>query len=91
MGSKTNLQVVRAWASGRSANGGHLSTDGTDLFSYRLKIGHNTGSSAVLADFTAGGGSYYSQTTSCHVGLARRVADVIMHPLVWCESPLSKS
>ena len=91
MGSKTNLQVVRAWASGQSANGGHLSTDGTDLFSYALKIGHNTGSSAVLADFTAGGGAFCSQTTSCHVGLARRVADVIMHPLVWAQSPLSKS
>ena len=91
MGSKTNLQVVRAWASGQVASGGNLSTDGTDLFSYRLKIGHNTGSSAVLADFTAGGGAFHSQTTSCHVGLARRVADVIMHPLVWARSPLSKS
>ena len=91
MGSKTNLQVVRAWASGQSANGGNLSTDGTDLHSYSLKIGHNTGSSAVLADFTAGGGAFHSQTTSCHVGLARRVADVVMHPLVWAQSPLSKS
>ena len=87
---KTNLQVVRSWAAGIPAVAGHLSTDGTDLFSYALKIGHNTGTSAVLADFTAGGGTYYSQTTSCHVGLARRVADVIMHPLVWRESPLSK-
>ena len=91
MGSKTNLQVVRAWARGQSANGGNLSTDGTDLWSYGLKIGHNTGSSAVLSDFTAGGGAFHSQTTSCHVGLARRVADVVMHPLVWAQSPLSKS
>ena len=91
MPSQTNLQVVRAWASGQAARAGNLSTDGSDLWSYGLKIGHNTGSSAVLADFTAGGGAFHSQTTSCHVGLARRVADVIMHPLVWARSPLSKS
>ena len=91
MAKSNNTQVVRAWTAGQSASAGNLSTDGTSLWSYRLKIGHNTGSSAVAADFTAGGGAFHSQTTSCHVGLARRVADVIMHPLVWARSPLSKS
>ena len=91
MAKSNNTQVVRAWTAGQSASAGNLSTDGISLWSYRLKIGHNTGSSAVLADFTAGGGAFHSQTTSCHVGLARRVADVIMPPLVWARSPLSKS
>jgi|TARA_Y100000593_G_C4179262_1_gene271194 hypothetical protein len=91
MAKSNNTQVIRAWTAGQSASAGNLSTDGTSLWSYRLKIGHNTGSSAVAADFTAGGGAYYSQTTSKHVGYAKRAADVIMHPLVWAESPLSKS
>ena len=91
MAKSNNTQVVRAWTAGQAASAGNLSTDGISLWSYRLKIGHNTGSSAVLADFTAGGGAFHSQTTSCHVGLARRVADVVMHPLVWAQSPLSKS
>jgi len=91
MAKSNNTQVIRAWTAGQSASAGNLSTDGTSLWSYRLKIGHNTGSSAVAADFTAGGGSYYSQTTSKHVGYAKRTADVIMHPLVWAQSPLSKS
>ena len=45
---------------------------------------------AVLGDYTAPGGGFYSMTTSQHVGLARRHADLVMHPKVWEVSPMSK-
>ena len=66
----TNEQVIKAWTAGRAAKAGNLSTDGSKLYSYRLVIGDNAG--GMIFDHTAGGGSYYSQTTSCHVGLAKR-------------------
>ncbi len=89
----SNDNVISLWAEGREARN-HKNTlkaiDG-DLFSYNLKIGHRTeGGQCVVADFTAGGGSYHSQTTSCHVGRAKRYADMVMHPMVWATSPLSK-
>jgi len=39
-----------------------------------------------VGDFTAPGGSYHSQTTSCHVGKARSFADHTMHPVVFKAS-----
>ena len=79
----SNDNVISLWAEGHEARN-HKNTlkaiDG-DLFSYNLKIGHRTES---------GGGSYHSQTTSCHVGRAKRHADMVMHPMVWATSPLSK-
>jgi len=67
----TNQNVIRAWSAGRVGGGGNLFTDGVKLYSYNLLIG--TGSGAIIFDHTAGGGSFYSQTTSCHVGLAKRL------------------
>ena len=32
------------------------------------------------------GGSYHSQTTSCHVGKARAIANHTMHPVVFNNS-----
>jgi hypothetical protein len=89
----TNDSVISLWAEGHEARN-HKNTlkaiDG-DLFSYNLKIGHRTeGGQCVVVDYTAGSGGYYSQTTSCHVGRAKRQADMVMHPLVWEASPLSK-
>jgi len=55
-----------------------------------VKIGQRVGGAAVLGDLTARGGRFYSQTTSCHVGLARRCADLVMHAKVWEVSPMSK-
>jgi hypothetical protein len=68
----TNQSVIKSWVSGRAAGGGNLFTNGKELYSYALLIG--TGSGATIFDHTSGGGSYYSQTTSCHVGLAKRLA-----------------
>ena len=76
-----NSDVVQHWSFDQPAAAGNLITSGGDLFSYRLKIGYTTpNGTKVVLDYTAAG-EYHSQTTSCHVGLAKRFADVIMHPL----------
>ncbi len=87
-----NNMVIALWAEGREARN-HKNTlkaiDG-DLYSYNVKIGSRTeGGQCVVADYTASG-RFLSQTTSCHVGQAKRHADMVMHPLVWEVSPLSK-
>lgn len=72
-------QVINAWANGRSARtaNGSLtaSTDGT-LRSYNLIIGIHTENGFIVGDFTASG-TYYSNTTSTHVGNALRVAKLV--------------
>ena len=88
----SNDSVISLWIEGREARN-HKNTlkaiDG-DLYSYNVKIGSRTeGGQCVVADYTAGG-RFLSQTTSCHVGQAKRYADMVMHPLVWEVSPLSK-
>jgi hypothetical protein len=63
-------------------SGGSFWTDGSDLWSYSLRIGFTdriTGKK-VLLDFTASTGNFTSQTTSKHVGAARMSADVIVSP-----------
>ena len=88
-----NLNVIRAWKEGKNARNHRnslITVDG-ELYSYRLKIGGRTDAGVcVLGDFTAPGGEFHSMTTSQHVGLARRMADMVMHPLVWEVSPLAK-
>jgi len=66
-----NDTVIEEWAMGRAARAANLWTDGVKLYSYSLLIGE--GSGATILNHTAGGGSYHSQTTSCHVGLAKRL------------------
>jgi len=80
MSKSTNEQIVHAWSTGRAAENhrGSFTTDGKDLYSYRLMIGTtNEENEKVLFDYTSGGMGYYSQTTSCHVGKARLAADWI--------------
>lgn len=82
MSKSRNSEVVVAWEYGRAAENhrGSFSTDGKKLYSYKLQIGDTcsiTGKK-ILRDYTAGGRwDYHSQTTSCHVGLARLKADII--------------
>jgi|TARA_Y100000296_G_C5091918_1_gene215289 hypothetical protein len=88
-----NIEVVRAWSRGESARnhkGCLVATEDGELYSYTVKIGQRVGGAAVLGDLTARGGRFYSQTTSCHVGIARRYADLVMHAKVWEVSPMSK-
>jgi hypothetical protein len=94
-----NDGVIKAWQQGLSARNSRRTLTSVsypsgraELYSYRLKIGVRTPAGAlILADFTAPVGGFHSQTTSCHVGLAKREAanPLIMHPKVWQCSPLS--
>lgn len=98
MGRHTNSKVVKLWASGSPVSTGtkvsnHRETliaypDGT-LFSYGLKIGHrNSVGVLIVGDYTASGGGFKSQTTSCHVGLAKRLTGAtVFHSKVWETSP----
>ena len=79
-----NDSVIAAFARGQSARAGNLSTDGQSLWSYNMRIAHRTADGDIaVGDYTAGAHGFVSQTTSCHVGLARRVADTIMLPEVY--------
>ena len=72
-----NDQVAKSWANGESnvrTSNGNLSVRNGKLYSYNLMIAeHNNDGNTIIWDYTASG-EYYSQTTSKHVGLARRYA-----------------
>ena len=77
-----NSEVVTSWTEGNPAQNhrASFSTDGKSLYSYQLKIGDTceVTDKKILRDHTANGRwDYRSQTTSCHVGLARHKADLI--------------
>ena len=95
-----NAGVIEAWQGGLSARN-HKKTltsvsypnGRAELFSYNLKIGERTPAGVmVIADFTAPADGFRSQTTSCHVNLAKYKTGnpVIMNPLVWECSPMSE-
>ena len=75
-----NDTVVHAFSHGQKAAAGALRTDGRSLWSYDLKIAEKPRCAVVVADFTARGGRFVSQTTSKHVNLAKQVADTVMLP-----------
>ena len=78
-----NAQVAENWGRNQPASAANLSTNGELLWSYNLLIGFTTPKGRkVVVDYTARG-QMISQTTSCHVGLAARSADEIMHPEVF--------
>ena len=68
----TNEQVINAFINQRPAQAGALTTDGVNLYSYSLIIAKWFGGQPFVFDYTATGGAYYSQTTSQHVGRAKR-------------------
>lgn len=78
-----NDKVVSLFSRGQRARAGALRTDGRSLWSYDLKIAEKTRAGVVVADYTSGGGQFVSQTTSKHVGLAKRIADTVMLPEVF--------
>jgi hypothetical protein len=53
-------------------------TTGEYLYSYGLLIGDTHAGMKRVFNYTSGGGHYISNTTSHHVGLARRYADVVV-------------
>ena len=77
-----NKDVLASWQIGKPAKNhqGSLTTDGQRLYSYSLQIGDTCAESGqkILRDYSARGNwGYKSQTTSCHVGAARRFADLV--------------
>jgi hypothetical protein len=89
-----NIQVINAWNRNQSAhanNGrGALRTDGQRLWSYGLCIGRSDEEgNKIIFDFTAKGGRSVSNTTSQHVGLAKRNSDAeVMRPDVAAHAGL---
>jgi hypothetical protein len=91
-----NSKVIEAWIDGGAAKnhkGTLTALDTGELYSYNLKIGHRTKAGVcVLCEYNARTGSFRSQTTSTHVGLAKRLitrsGGLVMHPRVWDTSPL---
>lgn len=86
--SFSNHKVITAWKNGQKAKNGRgtLHTDGRWLYSYKLSIGFRTSNGiCVIGNYTSAAGGFYSQTTSCHVGKARRAVpiELIWHPLVF--------
>lgn len=87
----TNKQVIEAWKKGEPGSSLNLMTDGFVLYSYGLKIGF-TGEDRLkyVYNYTAHSdvdwigrkvpGEFISQTTSAHIGLARRVAFAVNPP-----------
>ena len=77
--------VISAWIQGNiaSTERARFSTDGRKLFSYELVIGYTDDlGQCFVFDYTSGAESFVSQTTSCHVGLAKRAVhlDNIINP-----------
>ena len=71
-----NDGVIKAWKAGKKARNGRasLTTDGVNLYSYWLKIGHRFPNGVTVM------GNY----TSCHIGLTRRNGvNQEWHPLVF--------
>tara|TARA_R100001443_G_C3228493_1_gene147762 strand:+ start:133 stop:378 length:246 start_codon:yes stop_codon:yes gene_type:complete len=80
MKKNVNVEVARLWSAGVAAENhrGSFHTDGQKLWSYGLLIGDTASGTKVVRDHTAGGRhDYYSQTTSTHVGIAKRFADLV--------------
>ena len=84
--SLANHKVIAAWQNGEKAVNGRksLHTDGVRLFSYRLLIGINVDGTCYLGNYTAAG-EFRSQTTSQHIGRARRCVRSIdvYHPAIF--------
>lgn len=76
-----NSQVARFWYSNSPAKSknGNYKTDGSNLFSYALKIGTTDPSGRkILYNYTKSGGKHMSRTTTSHVNLARFYADELV-------------
>ena len=75
-----NSNVAKYWACNMPAhsNNKQFTTDGSNLYSYNLRIGATIDDKKIVFDFTAPAGHMVSTTTSCHVGRARRWADQVM-------------
>ena len=92
----TKKQVISAWVNSRVASTPNRSfhTDGSNLWSYNLKIGYKEielfamrdeyedieTEIRIVLDYTSPTGNFTSSTTSTHVGLAKQYADRVEVP-----------
>ena len=88
-----NLNVIKEWKAGKNArnHGNTLWTNDSGLWSLSRKIGHRTKAGVcVVADLTLDDArySYNTETTLCHIKLAKSFADTVFHQLVCESSPL---
>ena len=62
MSRTNNAGVIDLWQRGfeASSHNGALTSNGVDLFSYNLKIGHRSGTGVcVVGDYTSPGGGFH--------------------------------
>ena len=85
-GNKTNDRVVYSWINGKPFKSLSMKTNGKDLYSYKLKIGTTTDDHCKnVLDYTARGLGFYSVTTSTHVGMAKKYADIITSTYIYAS------
>jgi hypothetical protein len=79
IGVKTNHNVVWNWMNGNPFKSLRMRTDGRELYSYNLCIGHTDPKTddKVVRDWTASGIGFCSITTSQHVNQAKYYADKV--------------
>ena len=75
-----NSEVADSWKNGKPANVANMRTDGTDLFSYNLKIGFTDDKGRKVALKYSAPNNFISTSTSKHVCYARRSADITINP-----------
>ena len=76
----TNKQVVEAWIRGEFAKSTNMESTGGELYSYQMKIG-KTMSNGEKQVLNVQSPYFYSQTTSKHVGIAKKYADKVVKPV----------
>jgi hypothetical protein len=74
--------VLQAWRDGKKIKSrSNLTTDGQNLYSYNLRIGHTNGKKKkILKIYTSKTSNFRSMTTSKHVGQAGGYADLRVRP-----------
>lgn len=80
---RDNSSIVKSWVRGLERNNyGHtLTTDGQNLYSYKLKIGYTEKNGVKVAlEYNSSTNNFKSMTTSRHVSLARQQADRSISP-----------
>ncbi len=80
MGIKNN-DIVDCWRRSRQSQNKSMRSDGSNLFSYNLKIGYTDSKGKKVAlDYTASSGNFRTRTTSNHVSLAKEVSNIVETP-----------
>ena len=74
-----NKEVARMWANNKSGKSKSMSTDGNNLYSYKLMIGKTINNKKIVYNYITNGIDFVSQTTSKHVGHAKQYADKLVN------------